>query len=239
VFHPKGPSFFELVEQALSSTERGYDLLAPKFDYTPFRTPDAILEVVAPHIGARGSVGSALDVCCGTGAAMRMLYPLCRDFIVGVDSSWGMLREARQRLTAAQGSAAVQLVRADALAMPFQRRFDLATCFSALGHILSSDQERFVTSVGRALKPGGRFVFVTSVMPPFWSRRYWFSRAFNAAMRVRNVLLSPPFIMYYLTFLLPEVRQLLERCGFSVDVRERLFQEPYQQGRLVIATLVG
>ena len=46
MFHPKGPSFFELVEQALSSTERGYDLLAPKFDYTPFRTPDEILEVV-------------------------------------------------------------------------------------------------------------------------------------------------------------------------------------------------
>ena len=34
MFHPNGPSFFELVEQALSSTERGYDLLAPKFDYT-------------------------------------------------------------------------------------------------------------------------------------------------------------------------------------------------------------
>ena len=40
MFHAKGPTFWELAVQALSSTEHGYDLLAPKFDYTPFRTPD-------------------------------------------------------------------------------------------------------------------------------------------------------------------------------------------------------
>ena len=32
--------------QALSSVEDGYDLLAPKFDHTPFRTPDASERVV-------------------------------------------------------------------------------------------------------------------------------------------------------------------------------------------------
>jgi len=44
MFHPAGPTFWELAEQCLSSTERGYDLLAPKFDFTPFRTPDEILD---------------------------------------------------------------------------------------------------------------------------------------------------------------------------------------------------
>jgi hypothetical protein len=38
-------------------------------------------------------------------------------------------------------------------------------------------------------------------------------------MHVRNRLLSPPFVMYYLTFLLPEVRSLLEREGLTVEVR--------------------
>jgi len=33
--------------QALSSVEGGYDLLAPKFDHTPFRTPDGMLDAVA------------------------------------------------------------------------------------------------------------------------------------------------------------------------------------------------
>ena len=99
VFHPKGPRFFELVKQALSSTERGYDLLAPKFDYTPFRSPDAILNAIQPQVGDRGSVGSALDLCCGTGAAMHMLHALCRDSVVGVDFSSGMLREAHRQFT--------------------------------------------------------------------------------------------------------------------------------------------
>ena len=38
MFSPGGPTFRELMQQALASTERGYDLLAPKFDLTPFRT---------------------------------------------------------------------------------------------------------------------------------------------------------------------------------------------------------
>ena len=68
MFHPQGPTFGELARQALSSTERGYDLLAPKFDYTPFRTPDSLLELVAPLIGNEKPIDSALDLCCGTGA---------------------------------------------------------------------------------------------------------------------------------------------------------------------------
>jgi len=33
----------ELAMQALSSVEGGYDLLAPKFDHTPFRASDGVL----------------------------------------------------------------------------------------------------------------------------------------------------------------------------------------------------
>src|SRR5438445_1940611 len=104
MFHPNGPTFFELAEQALSSTEKGYDLLAPKFDYTPFRTPDWILESVGSQLTSLGSFGLGLDVCCGTGAAMRMLRPLCRDRVVGLDFSQGMLAVARQRTADAPGS---------------------------------------------------------------------------------------------------------------------------------------
>src|SRR5437016_8527619 len=104
MFHPQGPTFWELAVQALSSTERGYDLLAPKFDYTPFRTPDVILERVAAQIAPLGPFDAALDVCCGTGAAMRVFRPLCRDRVVGLDRSAGMLATARQRTADAPGS---------------------------------------------------------------------------------------------------------------------------------------
>ena len=87
MFHPQGPTLRELAVQALSSTERGYDLLAPKFDYTPFRTPEEILGPAMAHLAEPHSITAALDVCCGTGAALRHLRPLCRDRVVGIDFS--------------------------------------------------------------------------------------------------------------------------------------------------------
>lgn len=239
MFHPNGPTFWELARQALSSTQRGYDLLAPKFDYTPFRTPDALLEAVAPHIGEPASLGSALDVCCGTGAAMRMLRPLCRERVVGIDFSSNMIEVARQKTADAPGNASLEFVMGNVLEMPFEREFDVAVCFGALGHILPKDQERFVDQVAKSLKPGGRFIFVTSHMPSLFSLQYWLARGFNAAMHARNFLVRPPFVMFYLTFLVPESIELLERRGFQVEVLEGVFPKPFQGACLVIGRLEG
>jgi SAM-dependent methyltransferase len=235
MFHPQGPTFCELTRQALSSTDQGYDLLAPKFEFTPFRTPDPVLETTAEYLRPFGPFASVLDVCCGTGAAMRVLRPLCEQRLVGIDRSAGMLAQARQLTAEAPGSAALQFVRGDALAMPFAEAFDLAVCFGALGHILPRDQDRFVEEIKRTLRPGGRFVFVTAERPPLWSPNYWWRRTFNAVMHVRNWLLSPPFIMFYLTFLLPRARTLLEAHGFQVELPEVAFASPFAEMRLVVA----
>jgi ubiquinone/menaquinone biosynthesis C-methylase UbiE len=229
MFHPRGPSFFELVQQALSSVEGGYDLLAPKFEYTPFRTPDALIEATLAHVGGPGAVESALDVCCGTGAAVRLLRPLCRRRVVGVDMSRGMLEEARRLLAEAPGEAEVEWVRGDALALPFHEEFDVVTSFGAFGHILEEDEPRLVEGIYRALRPGGRFVFLTSPPPSRLRPGYWLARAFNAAMRLRNALWRPPFHMYYLTFLVPRARALLEAQGFEVSVHEATLPEPYSR----------
>jgi hypothetical protein len=76
VFSPQGPSFRELAAQALSSVEGGYDLLSPKFDHTPFRTSDALLDATASVLRPLGPFGRGLDVCCGTGAGMPVLEPV-------------------------------------------------------------------------------------------------------------------------------------------------------------------
>ena len=67
-------------------------------------------------------------------------------------------------------------------------------------------------------------MFVTSRMPSMWSSSYWVSRGFNAAMHVRNALWSPPFVMYYLTFLLPEATEYLEDAGFEVRIVDEMLE---------------
>lgn len=233
MFHPEGPTFWELARQALSSTRRGYDLLAPKFDYTPFRTPDFLLAPVADYLRATGPFEAALDVCCGTGAGMRLLRPFCRQAIVGLDFSRGMLSVCRRVGLSLRGPARLEYVQADALAMPFADIFDLAVCFGALGHILPDYQLRFVREVARVLRPGGRFVIVTTPMPPAWSLSYWAGRAFNAAMHLRNAVVRPPFIMYYLTFLLPEAQAMLADAGLKVEVLPLFKAGPWTDYRLV------
>lgn len=238
-FGPEGPTLRELLQQALASTEKGYDLLASRFDATPFRTPDA---VVSRALSVVGDVDDALDLCCGTGAGLVQLLPRTRRRLVGVDFSAGMLAAAKSRLgLAAEGNAPrVELQRRDLFATTFEEEFDLVTCFGAFGHVPVEAEPRFVRLVRRALRPGGRFVFVTAERPPRFSRSHLVSTAFNAAMRVRNAAVSPPFIMYYLTFLLPEVTRLLLWEGLEPAVHDDVrFAPPFDRLRLVVATRTG
>lgn len=238
-FGPAGPTLGELARQALASTRDGYDLLAPRFDATPFRTPDAVLERALSVVG---EVDDALDLCCGTGAALVALRPRTRRRLVGVDFSAGMLAEARARLAPAGDAEppcgpALELVQGDVFGIEHDAEFDLVTCFGAFGHIPEEAEPRFVRLVRRALRPGGRFVFVTAERPPPLSRGFLLGKAFNATMRLRNAVVSPPFIMYYLTFLLPDAARLLRWEGFDVDVRHDVaFEQPFDRLRLVVAT---
>ncbi|MFV2177654.1 class I SAM-dependent methyltransferase [Actinomadura sp. LOL_016] len=210
MFSPQGPSLRELAIQALSSVERGYDLLAPKFDHTPFRTPDGVLDATAGALRPLGPFGRGLDVCCGTGAGMRALEPLCEGGVTGVDFSAGMLARAR----AAHPDA--EWVRADVRALPFAETFDLAVSFGALGHVLPAERPAVFAGVHRALRPGGLFAFPIGAPPSAASGLYWALLGFDLAMRVRNAVWRPPFVMYYRTCSLRDLRDDLTTTGFTV-----------------------
>lgn len=196
--------------QALSSVERGYDLLAPKFNDTPFRTPDSVLDATTDALCRLGPFDRGLDVCSGTGAGLRVLTSLCQRRPTGVDFSAGMLAQARR----AHPDAV--LVRADVRALPFAGAFDLAVSFGALGHFLPAERPALFAGVHRAMRPGGLFVLPIGVPPPITSTGYWVSLGFDLAMRARNALWHPPFVMYYRTCPMDAVRDDLTAAGFTV-----------------------
>lgn len=241
MFHPQGPTFWELARQALSSTERGYDLLAPKFDFTPFRTPAFVLEAAAEVIRGRSPLDRAVDICCGTGAGLQMLRPLVKDEVLGIDISRGMLDVAETNSQEWTGEATARFLRADMLdpnGVGEPESCDAAVCFGALGHIRRHEEERFLANIRRLLRPGGAFYFATAEMPPWWSLSSLLARGFNAAMHVRNLLIRPPFIMFYLTFMLPEIQRSLEQAGFEVRIHEPAVEPRFRRLRIVEAIRV-
>jgi len=225
MFHPDGPSFAELARQALSSTDSGYDSLAPKFDVTPFRTPGNILEAVSRYVSSTLNPRRALDLGSGTGAVAEHFASFVP--VVGLDRSEGML------LVAVGHDPKSLVVRGDALKPPFGPSFDLVTCFGAFGHFLLEEHGALVAAIRACLVPGGHFVCVAAPKPGPLSAGYWACRAANAVMRARNALWSPPFVMYYLTFDLETAIKALEAGGFEVAVRD-IGLDPH---RLVDASL--
>ncbi len=196
--------------EALSSVQVGYDLLAPKFDHTPFRTPDRVLDATADALRPLGPFGRGLDVCCGTGAGMRVLRSVCQGPIMGVDFSTGMLAQA------ASAHPDVTWVRADVRSLPFEEACDVAVSFGALGHFLPAERPALFAGVYRALRPGGVFAFPIGAPQPMSSRSYWALLGFDLAMRVRNAVWRPPFVMYYRTCPLHAVRNDLTAVRFTV-----------------------
>ncbi|MCC5477930.1 class I SAM-dependent methyltransferase [Streptomyces barringtoniae] len=217
MFGPEGPGLRELAVQALSSVEHGYDLLAPKFDHTPFRTPDGVLESVAKALTPLGPFEDGLDLCCGTGAAAEVLTGLCRSSVTGVDFSAGMLDVARHRVRSA-GGPEVAWVRGDARALPFAAAFDLVVSFGAFGHFLPRELPGLFAQVHSVLRPGGRFAFPVLAPPRPTQADFWMLLGFDAVMRVRNTLWRPQFVMYYRAFRLGRVLGELGRAGFAVEL---------------------
>ncbi|HEX3753290.1 MAG TPA: class I SAM-dependent methyltransferase [Streptosporangiaceae bacterium] len=233
MFAPDGPTARELAVQALSSVEGGYDRLAPKFDHTPFRTSGRILDATAGALRPRGPFGRGLDVCCGTGAGLPVLAAVCHGPLTGVDFSAGMLAEARRAHPDATW------VRADARSLPFAGSFDLAVSFGALGHFQPAERPALFAGVHRALRPGGVFAFPLGGPPPLTSRWYWALAGFDLAMRARNAVWHPPFVMYYRTCPLSSVRADLTAAGFTVTTVPLAALGPRPDGgprfRLVLA----
>lgn len=94
-----------------------------------------------------------LDCGCGTGAMLALLsraYPEKR--FTGIDIAPGMIREAEKKKL-----KGVRFVTGDCEALPFpDASFDAVICSMSFHHY--PDPLKFLKSVRRVLRPGGRFI---------------------------------------------------------------------------------
>jgi ubiquinone/menaquinone biosynthesis C-methylase UbiE len=101
-----------------------------------------------------------LDIACGVG---RHSIELARRgyHVTGLDLSPALLKIAAQR--AERAGVQVNWVRADMREIPFTNQFDAAfNIFSSWGYLESeSEDEKVLSAVARALKPGGAFLLET------------------------------------------------------------------------------
>lgn len=98
------------------------------------------------------SVGTALDLGCGTGFFLPNLQQLSQH-LLAVDLSDAMLHQARQR-------ARVQCICADAEALPLQAA-SVDLVFSSLALQWASSPGKVLAQLYRVLRPGGHLVFTT------------------------------------------------------------------------------
>lgn len=212
------PTFLELARQALSSTQRGYDLLAPKFEQTPYATPIEWVKSALARVEERSPLATheahGLDLACGTGRGVRVLRRYCST-VDGLDFSEGMLEQAR-RFSA--GFSGLYFRRADLhdLELP-PGRYDRIITFGAWGHILPSFRHRLLEQVVEGLAPGGVFLTLTSDEPTFREKRFWFYLIFDLAICIRNLLWFDEFHMYYR---LNSTRMLMASLGEVLGDKE-------------------
>jgi SAM-dependent methyltransferase len=147
----------------------GWDDYAPFYDWENARTLGRRDVPFWRRLALEGS-GPVLELGCGTG---RVTFPLARSGarIIGVDRSSAMLAVAHRRRRRLRCSGAVQLVRGDIRALPFEsRRFPLVIApYGILQSLLDeNDLRAALASAHRVLAPGGRFGLELVADLPAW-----------------------------------------------------------------------
>ena len=137
-----------------------YDRFAYFYAKGPYHQYSGRMVELLPPVLARFDARpqTVLDIACGEGTfAVAMAK---RGFqVTGVDRSPQMLQFARER--AERENAKVEFLLQDMRSLPFDARFDLATCwFDSLNYVLElEDIQKTFASAYRALKKAGLFIF--------------------------------------------------------------------------------
>lgn len=167
----------------------------------------------------------ALDIGCGHGEDLAYFLERSIPLVCGADLSFNQLKLARRQLPAERP---VGWLQADASTLPLRSdAFDVILLSEVLEHV--PDPQAVVHEARRVLRPGGVFYLTTpnrwsyfhvlgSVVPP--KLRAWLAaRLRGRQLDIEAQDLAPHADMHEHEHLFspPELRRLLERCGFIVE----------------------
>lgn len=200
-----------------------------------------------------------LDVPCGNG---RHSIALARRGarVTGIDLAEENVAEAR-RLS---GDVEVEWRISDMRELPFDAEFSGAFCFgNSFGYLDRKGTAEFVQSVGRALKPNGRFIVETGVAAesiltsPLQRRWFALGDIYMLCAQQYDVALSRlqtdyTFVrdgksetrgVWYWVLTTAEIRSIFEQSGFAVEAMYAdVDGAPYRLGSprlILVARLVG
>jgi ubiquinone/menaquinone biosynthesis C-methylase UbiE len=162
-----------------------------------------------------------LDVGTGTG---RLGISLCnlvpRGFITGIDSGYGMLRVARDKIQRYR-TANFHIVQGMAETLPFLSQvFDSACLMLSFHHF--TEPERAITELYRVLRTKGCFV---SVDPGLKEAEDEEEKRLNRLIEEAFQLAHGPEFRFFTT---SELRGLYEKVGFSIETCQ-VYNFPFQQ----------
>ena len=145
---------------------------------------------------------SFFEIGCGTGFVLRSVHERNPDVrVVGGDVSAGSLEVARRRMPH------VELLQADATALPFEQEFDVVGAFDILEH--EPDDVGALRDIARTLRPGGGLLVTVPQHPRLWSAVDDFShhvRRYTRRELVRKVEAAGFDVLHvtsFVTLLLP------------------------------------
>ncbi|MCJ7734894.1 MAG: methyltransferase domain-containing protein [Anaerolineales bacterium] len=114
-----------------------------------------------------------LDIATGTSFIPRKIMEqnIPGIQITGLDITESMLRQANQKITAAEYQSSIRLTCADAMALPYKAgSFDVVVSGLASHHM---DIPLMLTEMKRVLKPGGLLSIIDVGTSPLWETRIY------------------------------------------------------------------
>lgn len=166
-------------------------------------------------LGQLGPFERMLELACGTGYWTRALLPLGRE-LTAIDASPEMLALARRKV----GNARVQFQQADLFEWQPSQQYDLVFFANWLSHVPPRRLEGFLSTVARAVRPGGSIAMVDQYAPMEEDSEISVQTDEGAIYANRSLRNGQTFLIVKVFYELRALESRLDALGFAVTIQK-------------------